>query len=207
MTIIVKISRKPIEYKKAISLLEKRVLDIQKNKDTRELIWILEHSHIYTCGTNVKKNEILDKSIKIIKTNRGGKITYHGPGQLIFYFVINLNKRKKDIRWFISIIEKTIIETLNEYNIKSFNDKKNIGIWTKYKKDNKKIAAIGLKIKKWIAFHGFSLNVSVDLNKYKKIMPCGLNNDKVINLKDLSDKKFTNLRNKLIDKFKKNLVI
>ena len=124
MTIIVKISRKPIEYKKAISLLEKRVLDIQKNKDTRELIWILEHSHIYTCGTSVKKNEILDKSIKIIKTNRGGKITYHGPGQLIFYFVINLNKRKKDIRWFISIIEKTIIETLNEYNIKSFNDKK-----------------------------------------------------------------------------------
>ena len=207
MTIIVKISRKPIEYKKAISLLEKRVLDIQKNKDTRELIWILEHSHIYTCGTSVKKNEILDESIKIIKTNRGGKITYHGPGQLIFYFVINLNKRKKDIRWFISIIEKTIIETLNEYNIKSFNDKKNIGIWTKYKKDNKKIAAIGLKIKKWIAFHGFSLNVSVDLNKYKKIMPCGLNNDKVINLKDLSDKKFTNLRNKLIDKFKKNLVI
>ena len=112
--------------------MEERLENINKNK-SEELIWILKHDDIYTAGTSFQEREILDKSIKVIKTNRGGKITYHGPGQLICYFVIDLKKRKKDIRKFITTIEKTIIDTLQYYNITGFVDKKNIGIWHKKK--------------------------------------------------------------------------
>ena len=111
MNIEIKKSQKPVKYEDALTFMEKRLYEINKN-DSNDLIWILEHEEIYTAGTSFKEKEILDKSIKIIKTNRGGKITYHGPGQLICYFVINLKKRKKDIRKFISVIEKTIIDTI-----------------------------------------------------------------------------------------------
>ena len=123
MTIEIKKSIKPIEYLSAINDLEQRLIKLHNNK-ADELIWVLEHSDIFTSGTSAKDNEILNKNIKIINTNRGGKITYHGPGQLIFYFLIDLKKRKKDIRLFVSIIEKTIIETLEQYGIKTFSDKK-----------------------------------------------------------------------------------
>ena len=135
MKIEIKKSTKLIEYKEAIDFLEKRVIQVSQNK-LSELIWILEHPNTYTAGTGYDENDILDKSIKIIKTNRGGKITYHGPGQIICYFVIDLNKRKKDIRKFTKIIEKTIIDTLKEYKINSFNDPENIGIWINHKKKN-----------------------------------------------------------------------
>ena len=147
MKIEIKISKKPVEYEKAVNLLQKRVLKMLESKKVQELIWILEHPSIYTGGVSSSNNEILDKSINVLKTNRGGKITYHGPGQIIFYIVINLNRRKKDIRWFLNIIEKSIIETLKEYGVNSKNDKKNIGIWVKHKNKLKKVAAIGLKIK------------------------------------------------------------
>ena len=132
MNIEIKKSIKPVKYKDAIDYLEKRLVKINKNS-AKELIWILEHHEVYTVGKNFDENEVLNKNIKIIKSNRGGKITYHGPGQLICYFVIDLNKRKKDIRKFINLIEKTIIDTLKEFNIDTFNDKKNIGIWYKEK--------------------------------------------------------------------------
>jgi lipoate-protein ligase B len=132
MNIEIKKSIKPVKYKYAIDYLEKRLLKLNK-KRAKELIWVLEHDEIYTVGKNFLKNEVLNKNIKIIKTNRGGKITYHGPGQLICYFVIDLNKRKKDIRRFINLIEKSIIETLKEFKIETFSDKKNIGIWHKKK--------------------------------------------------------------------------
>ena len=173
----IKKSIKPIKYENAISLLEKRLYDIHTKK-RNELIWILEHQEVYTAGTNYKDNELLDKSINLIKTNRGGKITYHGPGQLVFYFVIDLNKREKNIRKLISSIENTIINTLKEFNIKVFADRKNVGIWHKRKLNNKikieKVAAIGIKVKKWIAYHGFAINVKNNLNAYKKIIPCGV---------------------------------
>ena len=153
--------------------MEQRLLDVNNNKSD-ELIWTLEHNDLYTAGTNFKENEILDKTIQIIKTNRGGKITYHGPGQLICYFVIDLKKRKKDIRKFISLIEKTIIDTLYLYNIKTFADKKNIGIWYNNKSKIKKVAAIGIRVSKWIAYHGFSININNNLNKYEAIIPCGI---------------------------------
>ena len=163
MIIETKISKKPVIYKKAIKILENRISNILKNNKP-ELIWILEHNNVYTAGTSFKDSDIIDKSIKIVKTNRGGKITFHGKGQIIFYFVINLNNRKKDIRSFINIIERSIINSLKEFDINSFSDKKNVGIWINHKSSIRKIAAIGIKIKKWIAYHGFAINYSVNLN-------------------------------------------
>ena len=197
MNIEIKISKKPVEYEKAMLFLEKRLIKM-KDKQESELIWILEHPNTYTAGTSHKKNEIIDKKIKIVKTNRGGKITWHGPGQKICYFVIDLNRRKKDIHKFILILEKTIIKTLKEYNIKSFSDRKNIGIWVNHDNKIKKIAAIGIKVKKWIAYHGFSINICNDLSVYKKIIPCGIRDKEVTNLKELNDLNYEDLENKVI---------
>ena len=116
MSIQIKRSVKPVDYHDAIRLLEKR-LEKLINKKGKELIWFLEHDEIYTAGTSSNTNDILDKSIKIIKTSRGGKITHHSPGQLVCYFVIDLSKRNKDIRKFIISIENSIIETFNEFKI------------------------------------------------------------------------------------------
>jgi len=204
MKIEIKKSTKLIEYKKAIDLLEKRLIDVNKNK-LSELIWILEHPNTYTAGTSFDEKDILDKSIKVVKTNRGGKITYHGPGQTVCYFVINLNKRNKDIRKFTKIIEKTIIDTLSEYKINSFSDPKNIGIWVNHEKKIKKIAAIGIRISKWIAYHGFSINVINNLENYNKIIPCGIKDKGVINLKLFKDQNYDQLSNKIINNFIKNL--
>jgi lipoyl(octanoyl) transferase len=206
MNIEIKKSIKPVNYKSAIELLENRLSDI-KTKKAKELIWILEHYEVYTAGTSFKKNEILNKSIKVINTNRGGKITYHGPGQMICYFVIDLNKREKDIRKFINIIEQTIIDTLKEYNIDSFNDKKNIGIWYKGKNNIKKVAAIGVRVSKWIAYHGFAINIKNDLNKYKNIIPCGISDKEVTNLYSIKKQNYKNFDDKIIKNFIKNLEV
>ena len=189
MSIEIKISKKPVDYNTAINILHSRAKSIATNYNISELIWVLEHPPTYTGGTSYLKSDILDKSIKIIKCDRGGKITFHGPGQIIFYIVINLNKRKKDIRWFLKILENTIINTLREYDIESYADRKNVGIWVKYKSKPMKVGAIGLKVKKWVAYHGFSLNLSVNINSFLKIKPCGLKNTQIINLKLLKKKK------------------
>ncbi len=204
MNIEIKNSKKPVKYRDAIRILERRIEKIIENKD-KELIWLLEHPSIYTAGTTYNQNEILDKSIKLYKTNRGGKITYHGPGQVICYFVLDLNKRKKDIRKLINIIEKTIIQTLNEYKIKCSADRKNIGIWVKHKKKIKKISAIGIRVKKWIAYHGFSINIQTNLKYYKKIIPCGIKDKEVTNLNLVKKQSYKNLRKKIIQNFINNL--
>ena len=206
MKIEIKKSQKPIKYEDALRIMEKRLLDINQN-NSHDLIWILEHDDIYTAGTNYKENEIIDKSIKIFKTNRGGKITYHGVGQLICYFVIDLKKRKKDIRKFISILEKTIIDTLKCYHIDTFADKKNIGIWYNDNSKMKKVAAIGVRISKWIAYHGFCLNIKNNLEPYKKIIPCGISDRKVTNLSKISNLEFNRIDEILINKFISNLKI
>ncbi|MDC0395684.1 lipoyl(octanoyl) transferase LipB [Candidatus Pelagibacter sp.] len=204
MNIEIKKSIKPVKYDEALMLLEQRLLEINNNKNCN-LIWILEHEEIYTAGTSYKENEILNKDIKVIKTNRGGKITYHGPGQLIFYFVIDLRQRKKDIRKFISLIEKTIIESLAVFKINSFGDPKNIGIWINKKNNIKKVAAIGVRVSKWIAYHGFAINISNNLEKYKNIIPCGISDKGVTNLKEVSDQNYKKLSNVLVNNFIKNL--
>ena len=200
MSIEIKISKRRISYKTAMNYMNKRVKKIKENNG-KELLWILEHPLTYTAGIRSNKNEILDKKIKIINTNRGGKITLHGPGQKIVYFVINLNKRKKDVRKFINVIEKSILEFLTMFKIKANRDKKNIGIWV----NNKKIAAIGLRISRWIVFHGFSINVNNNLNHYKKIVPCGLDNKKVTSIKNESNIKMSDLEKKLSNIVIKNI--
>ena len=206
MNIEIKKSIKPVKYDVAIKQLNKRLLEINNNTKS-ELIWFLEHEEVYTGGTSYKEEEILNKNINIIKTNRGGKITYHGPGQLICYFAIDLKKRKKDIKKFISLIEKVIIESLSEFNIESFADPKNIGIWVNDKNEIKKVAAIGIRISKWIAYHGFAININNDLAKYKNIIPCGISDKGVTNLKEIKDQDYKNLEKIIVDTFSRNLEI
>ena len=204
MDIEIKKSIKPVKYIEAIKFLEKKLADINLN-NSKDLIWILEHEEIFTAGTSYKEEEILNKDIYLIKTNRGGKLTYHGPGQLVCYFVVDLKKRNKDIRKFITLIEKTIIESLLNFNINSFGDPKNIGIWTDYKGNISKVAAIGVRVSKWIAYHGFAININNDLSKYKNIVPCGISDRDVINLKKIIDQDYKDLGEIIIDNFSKNL--
>jgi len=204
MNIEIKKSIKPVKYQEAVKFLETRLTDINTN-NAKDLIWILEHEEVYTAGTNYNEEEILNSNIELIKTNRGGKITYHGPGQIICYFVLDLKKREKDIRKFITLIEKTIIESLSEFDIKSFGDPKNIGIWLNHKNEIKKIAAIGIRISKWIAYHGFAININNDLNKYNNIIPCGIIDKGISNLKTVKDQNYKNLGTIIVNNFIKNL--
>ena len=204
MNIEIKKSQKPVKYDDAISFMENRLREIDQKK-VNDLIWTLEHDHVYTSGTSYNESEIIDKSVNIIKTNRGGKITYHGPGQLICYFVIDLKKGKKDIRRLISVIEKSIIETLKLYDIQTFADKENIGIWYNDNSAIKKVAAIGIRVSKWIAYHGFSININNDLKKYNAIIPCGIRDKGITNLKKIKDQDYKELENKIIEIFTTNL--
>ena len=193
-------SQKPVDYSESMKILEKRVDDVFKGK-SKELLWILEHNTIYTAGTSSVESDVLDKDTKIIKSTRGGKHTLHSPGQKVVYFVLNLNKRKKDIRLLINQIEKCIINILKEYKIDSYADKKNIGIWVNDENKSKKIAAIGVRVKKWVAYHGFALNLSNDLSLYKKIVPCGIKNKEVTNITELGINNFDGIEKIIINKF------
>ena len=197
----IKYSKKPLDYRVAIDYLDKRMqhVDIGSKK---ELIWFLEHNAIFTGGTSYVAKDVKDKSVEIIKTKRGGKITWHGPGQLICYLVINLRKRKKDLRKFIMCLENAIIDTLKFYNIKSYSDRKNIGIWIKKKNKKFKIAAIGLRVRKWIVYHGFSININNLLTEYDKINPCGLSAKNIINLRSIKNIDYKDIKKQL----KKNLI-
>jgi lipoyl(octanoyl) transferase len=200
MSIEIILSKKRIPYEKAMLFLNNRVEEVKKGRN-KELIWVLEHPKTFTAGVSFKQNEVIDKKIKIIKTNRGGKITLHNPGQKIVYFVINLNNRKQDIRKLINMIELSIIQFLKIFGISAKNDKKNIGIWVK----KKKIAAIGLRVSRWVAFHGFSINISNNLKEYLKIVPCGLDNTKITSI--FTEKKIIpkNFEKTLINIFIKNI--
>ena len=200
MNIEVKNSVKLIDYSKSMEILENRVNDVSIG-EKNELLWILEHNSVYTAGTSSKNSDLLDKNLKVIKTNRGGKHIHHGPGQKVVYFVLNLNKREKDIRKLVSKVENCIMDVLSEYKITSYPDKKNIGIWVGDKKNSMKIAAIGIRVKKWIAYHGFALNVSNDLSKYNGIIPCGIRDEGITSLKKMGVKNYNNIEKIIIKKF------
>jgi len=200
MSIEVKNSKKMVDYIKSTQILEERAKEVLLGKKN-ELLWIIEHKDVYTAGANSKDADLLNKNIKIINTNRGGKQTHHGPGQKVVYFVLDLNKRGKNIRKLVTNIEKCIVNVLDVYNIKSYPDRKNIGIWVNVNKQPQKIAAIGIKIRKWIAFHGFSLNVSNDLKKYEAIVPCGIKDRKITSLKKLGISNFYNIEKVIRENF------
>ena len=175
----IKISNREINYEKAVIYMESRVDDISRNQ-SKELLWFLSHNHIFTQGTSAAKEEVLNSNvIDVIKSNRGGKTTYHGPGQRIVYFMLNLNDKNKDIRKFITIIENSLISFLSNYNVEAQAFKDRVGIWVT-KSNNvtfdkeKKIGAIGLRIKKWITYHGLSFNINPNLKYYNYIHSCGL---------------------------------
>ena len=175
----IKISNEEINYKEAVLFMESKVRDISENH-SKELLWFLCHNHIFTQGTSASDDEILNSDvIEVLKTNRGGKTTYHGPGQRIVYFMLNLNNKKKDIRKFISVIENSVIDFLKNYNVEARAFKDRVGIWViKNNKmtfdKEKKISAIGLRVKKWITYHGMSFNINPDLKYYNSIHSCGL---------------------------------
>ena len=197
----VKNSVKPVDYIESNKILEKRAEDVHNGiKD--ELLWILEHNIVYTGGTSSNKKDLIDNNLKIIKTNRGGKYTLHSPGQKVVYFVLNLNKRGRDIRKIVNKVESCIISILKEYKIKSQTDPKNIGIWIKKNNEIEKIAAIGLRVKKWIAFHGFSLNINNDLSLYQKIVPCGIKDKNVTSFEKIGISNYENIN----DVIKKNFL-
>ena len=199
MAVEIKISKEKIPYKTAVNYLEKRVQEV-KNGKKDDLLWILEHPLTFSAGVRSSNLDVLDKNIKF-RLKRGGKITLHNPGQKIIYFVIDLNKRKKDIRRFISFIEKSIIDFLKTINIKSRADKKNIGIWV----DNKKIAAIGVRVSKWVVYHGCSININNNLSDYEKINPCGLDNKKITSIEKIKKKKLKVNEKEILEIFSKNL--
>ena len=213
MTIEIKKQYDLVDYETSVKFMQIRVNQIF-NKSKNELIWFLNHDHIYTQGTSAKTNEILKKNkIRIVKTNRGGKTTYHGPGQRIVYFMIDLNNKKKDIRKFITIIEKSLMDFLKNYQIDSTTYKERVGIWVTGKNGKKfnqeeKIGAIGLRLKNWVTYHGLSFNIKPKMENYKFIDACGLKNFKNTSLHELDiniteenfDKEFSliflnNLRN------------
>ena len=204
----IKTSNHNIEYFDALNFMEKKIEKILNNREN-EMLWFLNHDHIYTCGTSANRNEILSKTnIPILQTNRGGKTTYHGPGQRIAYFMINLNKRKKDIRRFVNTIENSVISLLKEFGIEATTFSDRIGIWVIKSQGNKlskekKIGSIGLRIKRWVTYHGLSFNINPDLKFYENINACGLKNYSSTSLKNLninlSDKEFDKIFKKYFD--------
>ena len=179
-----------VDYEASVKFMQLRVKEISRNLE-KELIWFLNHDHIYTKGTSANENEILKTNeIKIVKTNRGGKTTYHGPGQRIVYFMIDLNSKKKDIRKFITIIEQSLIDFLKNYKINATTFKDRVGIWVTGKDGQtfdkeEKIGAIGLRLQKWITYHGLSFNIKPDMTNYEYINACGLENFKNTSLFEL----------------------
>jgi lipoyl(octanoyl) transferase len=166
--------KNPIKYKDAVSIMENAVQEVIQ-KPNSERIFLLEHEEVYTFGTSANKNELInDMGIPVIQTGRGGKFTYHGPGQRIIYPILNLNLREKDIKKYIFLLEMSIINTFNILGINAFIMKDNVGIWVNNNGKISKIAAIGIRAKQWVTYHGMCVNISNDLNKFLGIIPCGI---------------------------------
>ena len=183
-----------VDYNFAVNFMESRAADIAYNKK-KELIWLVEHPPLYTGGASAKDEDLLDKdSFPVYRTRRGGKFTYHGPGQRVVYVMLDLDKRGRDVRSFVEFLERWIIATLQEFNIEGEIRPDRVGVWIRRKDKEKgadgnvleeKIAAIGLKLRKWVSFHGISINIDPNLDHFSGIIPCGAENFGVTSLKDL----------------------
>ncbi len=198
-------SNNRINLLEAISFMEKTVNDIFHNKE-KEMIWFLEHESVYTCGRSQVSNEKKINNTPVYNINRGGKVTWHGPGQRIIYFMLNLKKRKLDIRYFVKSLEQIVIDSLLELNIAAFRKKGLIGIWTKnFNEEDAKIASLGLRVSRGIVYHGLSINVNCNLSNFNYISPCGISNAKVTSIKELKNKieisKFDNILKKHLYRF------
>jgi lipoyl(octanoyl) transferase len=177
-----------VDYQDGLEIMENQV-DRVINCLDRDTIFLLEHNEVYTAGTSYNINELLNPYLfPIIYTGRGGKFTYHGPGQRVIYPIINLNNKNniKDLKLYVTKLEKWIILTLAEFKIQSFTIPNNVGIWVKNNKNiHAKIGAIGIRVRKWVTYHGIAVNISANLEHYSGIIPCGINNFPITSLKDI----------------------
>ncbi len=174
-------------YAKVIEEMEAMVNKIITERD-KEAIFLVEHEDTYTSGTSAKEEELLTKQgIPVFQTGRGGKFTYHGSGQRVIYPIIDLTKenRQKDIRLYIQKLQNTVVKTLKDLGVTSYACEENIGIWTDTPLGHKKLASIGIRVRKWVTYHGIAINISTNLSKFDGIVPCGLNNNPMTSLKEL----------------------
>jgi lipoyl(octanoyl) transferase len=178
-----------VEYETAIKIMEDKLSSVieQNSPDT---IYLLEHQDVYTAGTGFKEDELLsirNQNIPVFYTGRGGKFTYHGPGQKIIYPILNLAKKphNKDVKLYVKTLENWIINTLGKIGISSYTINGMVGIWTNKGGSPAKIGAIGIRVKKWVTYHGIAVNISTDISKYSGIIPCGISNFPVTSLKEL----------------------
>ncbi len=184
------VSEEPALYPEAVAFMEARVTAIAAG-EARECVWLVEHPPLYTAGTSSRREDLLDDRFPVFETGRGGQFTYHGPGQRVAYVMLDLKTRRQDIRAFVSALETWIIETLAHYNLAGFTDPDRVGVWVKRPEKGAgyedKIAAIGIRLRKWVSFHGISLNVEPDLSHFSGIVPCGIAEQKfgVTSLVDL----------------------
>ncbi|WP_293879756.1 lipoyl(octanoyl) transferase LipB [Sphingomonas sp.] len=162
-----------VPYPEALAWMEARALEIAKG-NARECIWLLEHPPLYTSGTSADAAELLDDRFPVFAAGRGGRYTYHGPGQRIAYLMIDLNKRGRDVRRFVHAVEGWVIATLGDLGITAWRAPGRIGIWTSNGGQEAKIGAIGIRVRKWVSLHGFSVNIAPDLSHFGGIVPCGL---------------------------------
>jgi len=180
-----KTSEEIVDYDEAVAAMETRVAEIYEGNQ-RELFWFLEHSPLYTAGTSSQEKDLLDPTrFPVHRAGRGGQYTYHGPGQRIVYTMLNLKKRGADVRQFVYDLEAVIIDTLGEFSIIGERRKGRIGIWVKNNEVERKIAAIGIRIRHWVTYHGLSININPDLEHFSGIIPCGISDYGVTSLQDL----------------------
>lgn len=177
-------SSKLSPYDDSLAFMTKRVDDII-NQTEPELLWFLEHPPLYTAGTSAKQQDLLDSSLPVFTTGRGGQYTYHGPGQRVVYTLLSIARYKKDVHLFVRLLETWLIKALNTLDVDAFSVFGRVGVWVLHNGQEKKIAALGIRLKKWVSFHGVSLNISPDLENFNGIVPCGLSQFGVTSLKEL----------------------
>ena len=181
-----KTSNELLDYEKALTVMEDRVAGIHEGSQT-ELLWFVQHPPLYTAGTSSSEKDLLNPTrFPVHQVGRGGQYTYHGPGQRVVYIMLNLKKRGADVREFVNNLEGVVIDTLAELGVTGERRKGRVGIWVKNNKNEKKIAAIGIRIRHWITFHGISINVNPDLEHFSGIVPCGISDYGVTSLSDLN---------------------
>jgi len=172
-----RISEQPVSYPDAIAVMEARAAAIAAN-EAPELVWLLEHPPLYTSGTSGKAADLLDPRFPLFATGRGGQLTYHGPGQRIAYAMLDLKRRRPDVRAYIAALEQWIIRTLGFFNVRGERREDRVGVWVKRPDKGEghedKIAAIGVRLRRWVSFHGIAINVEPDLSHFAGIVPCGV---------------------------------
>jgi lipoyl(octanoyl) transferase len=171
-------------YPDAVSFMEERAAAIADGR-TPELVWLVEHPPVYTAGTSAKDADLIDARFPVFKTGRGGQYTYHGPGQRVGYVMLDLKRRKADVRAFVHDLEEWLIGTLAQFNVRAERRAGRVGIWVARGDREDKIAAIGVRVRRWVTFHGVSINVDPDLAHFSGIVPCGIAEHGVTSLREL----------------------